>query len=289
MKRILILLIIGLSLSNCDQEEVIVHENNLETLYNDKTISNTELQAKSLAFIYSSNDNKLFGRILMAINKQPKPTIIFLHGNPGFEKNEDIGQALRRGGYNAVFFSYSGTWGNNGVFNYKNSINDLNSIVDYLIVNSKRLRIDKENIYLCGFSMGADIAVITGNKNRNIKGVISIDPWNGFFELNNKNDSDLEKYIRNLEQRPCINIESGAEYVASILDNRNMDLQPILKNYSKPIIHIFSKEKSMNEFKNNCELANQELKVIEASDHSFSDKRIALTNEIALWIKNHNQ
>ena len=51
----------------------------------------------------------------MAKGKDAKPTLIFLHGNPGFEKNEETGQMLRRAGFNTVFCSYSGTWGNKGV------------------------------------------------------------------------------------------------------------------------------------------------------------------------------
>ncbi len=288
MKKILILILITLIISSCKEEKINIIENSQLSLYNDKTIDDEKSQPKSLPFIFMANNNKLAGRILMAINNKPKATIIFLHGNPGFEKNEDIGQALRRGGFNSVFFSYSGTWGNEGIFNYKNSINDLNSIIDYITENSEKFKIDKENIYLCGFSMGADIAIITANSNKKVKGVISIDPWNGFFELSNKTESELNRYKTNVEQRPCIKIKSGNEYVSSILDNKEMDLKISMQDISIPIIHIFSNENDKNEFKTNCKITNQELQVIDASDHSFSDKRISLTNEIALWLKKQN-
>lgn len=289
MRKTLIILLVLIITSSCNEDKVNIIENNQTALYNDKTIDDEKSMAKSLPFIFQSNNNKLAGRILMAMNNEPKATIIFLHGNPGFEKNEDIGQALRRGGYNTVFFSYSGTWGNDGVFNYKNSINDVNSIIDYLISNSNRFKIDKEQVYLCGFSMGADIAILTAKTNEKIKGVISIDPWNGYFELSNKTEKDLCNYKKNVEQRPCIKIKSGNDFVSSIIENREMDLQASLCNFSKPITHIFSRENDKNAFYKNCNLTNQELQVVAASDHSFSDKRISLTNEIALWLNNQNK
>ncbi len=286
MKTILLIIIITLAISSCKQDKVNIIENNLTVLYNDITIDDNKLAAKSPAFIFKSDNNKLAGRIMMAMGNEPKATIIFLHGNPGFEKNEDIGQTLRRGGYNAVYFSYSGTWGSEGVFNYENSVNDVNSIIKYLKANSRNLKIDTENIYLCGFSMGADIAIITANTNNNIKGIISIDPWNGFFELSNKTQSELDKYRNNVEQRPCINLKSGTDFIASIIENNEMNLKPILQNSSKPIIHIFSNEKDKSSFELINELTNKEMLLIKSSDHSFSDKRISLTNEIVLWMNN---
>lgn len=288
MKKILITLLISIIVTSCNEDNVKIIENNQTTLYNDKTIADEKSKAKSLPFIFESNSNKLVGRILMAVNNEPKATIIFLHGNPGFEKNEDIGQALRRGGYNSVFFSYSGTWGNEGVFNYQNSINDLNSIIDYLISNSKKFKIDREQVYLCGFSMGADIAILTANTNEKIKGVISIDPWNGYNELSNKTEKDLDNYRKNVEQRPCIRLKSGDDFVSSIIENKEMDLQTSLRNFSKPVIHIFSNENDKNTFYKSCNLTNLEFQVLAASDHSFSDKRIILTNEIFLWLNNQN-
>lgn len=284
MKRLLIILGISLSIISCREADVKVLDNKLTSLYHDKTIDDENGQPKSIPFIFKSNDNKLVGRILMAVNNHPKATLIFLHGNPGFEKNEDIGQALRRGNYNTVFFSYSGTWGNEGIFNYSNAIDDVNAIVKFLTENSKAFKIDKEKIYLCGFSMGADIAILAAKTNPSIKGVISIDPWNGFTTLSHKTELELERYVKNVDQRPCIKVKSGKAFVSSILDYKTMNLTTSLQDYSKPIMHIFSNEKDKNTFSNTTDLIESEFRVIPASDHSFSNQRISLTNEIASWL-----
>ena len=44
----------------------------------------------------------------------PHPTALLLHGFPGFEKNLDLAQSIRRAGWNVVFFHYRGSWGSGG-------------------------------------------------------------------------------------------------------------------------------------------------------------------------------
>jgi len=286
MTKLISLAIIITILAACTQHTASI-ENTKTHLYVDRTINRTSAQQKSLPFIFNSNGDKLVGRILMAINDNPKPTIIFLHGNPGFEKNEDIGQALRRDGYNAVFFSYSGTWGNEGIFNYQHSVDDLNFIIKYLSDNASTYRVNTEKIYVCGFSMGGDIAIIAATKNKNIKAVISIDPWNGYHQLNNMSDNELTKYKNNVALRPCISIKSGSDYVNSIINNDEMNLQKSIKGSTIPMVHIFGRQADLESFKTNCKLeSSNNLHLIKTVDHSFSDKRITLTNYIAEWLSN---
>jgi alpha/beta superfamily hydrolase len=252
----------------------------------DPKSNSRKTSAISLPIIFPSGDNNIVGRVLMAEGKAPKPTIIFLHGNPGFEKNEETGQILRRAGYNTVFFSYSGTWGNKGEFSYHKSIEDLESLVEYLDKNSKRLRIDSKKIYLCGFSMGADIALLSAHKIQNIKGVISIDVWNGYNELKHKSEKQITQYIKNLDVRPCINIRSGKFFVDDIMNDDDMDLKIHLNELSCPVLHIFSNSRDMKVFKEYSEgLKEQKFALLKASDHSFSNKRIALAKTIFNFIK----
>lgn len=263
-----------------DKSETILFSNE------DPKSNSRKTSAISLPIIFPSGDNDIVGRVLMAEGKAPKPTIVFLHGNPGFEKNEETGQMLRRAGYNTVFFSYSGTWGNKGSFSYHKSIEDLKSLVKYLDKNNKRLRIDSEKIYLCGFSMGADIALLSVNDIPNIKGVISIDVWNGYNELRHKSEKQISQYIKNLDVRPCINIRSGKFFVNDIMNDEVMDIKIHLNKISCPTLYIFSNSRGMKAFKEYSNgVKKQEMLFLEASDHSFSNKRIALAKTIFSFIK----
>ena len=244
----------------------------------------------SLPLMIPSGDHSIAGRILMAKGKDAKPTVIFLHGNPGFEKNEETGQILRRAGYNAVFCSYSGTWGNKGVFSYQQSIQDVKAIVTYLTKNSKHIRVNRQAIYLCGFSMGADIALLAGQDLEQVKGIISIDPWNGHYSLKQKTEQELAKYIKNLEQRPCIQIESGNAFVDGIITKDKMNLKEPLENYPNHTLHIFSKKKDKLAYKRCFDAVNEkDIVVLNACDHSFSDKRMALAQTLFDWLEKESK
>lgn len=288
-KYIYLLLLFIYLFYGCSENRTVDNDIN-KILNTDQSVSHFEKKPQSKPFIFYSDSNMLAGRILMAHGNELKPTIIFLHGNPGFEKNEDLGQMLRRSGYNTVFFSYSGTWGNEGEFSYKKSLNDVHSIKKFIIDNSKQYMVDPKQIYLLGFSMGADIAILCGLEDKEIKGIISIDPWNGYSTLKQKNEKDLVSYINELKQRPCIKIGSTEKFVYDILNNTDFDLKNVLRKYQISIIHIFSNNVDVAVFQNNCELQNQNsCRLLESCDHSFSDKRIALATTVFKWLEKNKR
>jgi len=243
---------------------------------------------KTKLMLFESNGVQLYSRILMASGRTKKPTIVFLHGMPGFEKNTDIGQALRRGGYNCVYFSYTGSWGNKGVFNLKNSINDTEALLNNLKLNSDSYNIDMENIFLCGFSMGADVAFLTANKCEDVKGVISISPWNAYTALNKKTDKMKKSYANWLEKVYGINIPNGKEFMDEIMNNSNFSLKFIEKLQTSNL-HLFQNASEKSSFLKDVHVKNKDkIIVVNACDHSFSNKRIATANIIYKWIKENS-
>lgn len=240
---------------------------------------------KTEAFIFQSHDVKLCGRVLMASGVSKKPTIVFLHGMPGFEKNSDIGQALRRGGCNCVYFSYTGSWGNKGAFDFKNSVDDTNALIRFLKNNSDYYKVDMSNLFLCGFSMGADVAFIAANRSNDVKGVISISPWDAYKSLNKKSQKMKIKYAKWLETLPAVNINNGKEFMDSILTNKMYSLKNILGKLGIQNLHLFQNTTEKSSFiKGNIISNKDKIVVVNACDHSFSNKRIALTNYIYKWI-----
>ena len=61
-----------------------------------------------------SDGSRMPGLIYVANGPGPHPTVVLLHGFPGNEKNLDLAQALRRAGFNVLFFHYRGAWGAEG-------------------------------------------------------------------------------------------------------------------------------------------------------------------------------
>jgi hypothetical protein len=66
----------------------------------------------------------MFGLIYEAPGVGPHPTALVLHGFPGNERNLDLAQAIRRAGWNAVFFHYRGAWGSEGSFGFVHVLED---------------------------------------------------------------------------------------------------------------------------------------------------------------------
>jgi len=101
-----------------------------------------------------SAGERLNGIAYLADGPGPHPTMFLLHGWPGNEKSLDIAQALRRAGFNAVFFHYRGTWGSGGAFTFQNVIEDVAAAKAHLIAEAGPLRVDPDRITLLGHSMG---------------------------------------------------------------------------------------------------------------------------------------
>ena len=85
----------------------------------------------------------------------PKPLLIFAHGFPGHEKNFTLAQDLRDHGFHVLIFFFSGCWGSAGNFSFKNSIDDLDAVLDFLLAHpqgkaaeGKLWTLDPENLYI---------------------------------------------------------------------------------------------------------------------------------------------
>ena len=60
------------------------------------------------------------------------PVVVLLHGFPGNEKNLDLAQAIRRAGWDVLYFDYRGAWGTKGDFSFTHSMEDTQTVVAYL-------------------------------------------------------------------------------------------------------------------------------------------------------------
>jgi len=95
--------------------------------------------------------------VYIAAGAGPHPTVILLHGFPGNEKNLDLAQVMRRAGYNVLYFNYRGSWGSPGAFSFTHSIEDAQAAIAYLRdpANASRLRDDPGKIILIARYVGA--------------------------------------------------------------------------------------------------------------------------------------
>lgn len=113
---------------------------------------------------FQSGGARLNGLAYLADSAGPHPTVILLHGFPGNEKNLDLAQAMRRMGFNVMFFHYRGAWGSEGVFSFSNVVEDVAAAADFLRANAATYRTDPDKLILIGHSMGG-FAAISGAAN----------------------------------------------------------------------------------------------------------------------------
>ena len=91
----------------------------------------------------------------------PHPVVVIAHGLPGNEKNLDLAQALRRAGWIAVAFNYRGSWGSPGTFRFAQNPEDAAAIIAWVRANAAKIGADPARIAIVGHSMGGWVAAKT--------------------------------------------------------------------------------------------------------------------------------
>jgi len=104
------------------------------------------------------------------------PTLVICHGWPGNEKNLDLAQAVRRAGWNAVTFNYRGSWGSPGQFHFAQNPEDARAVLAYLRepANAAKLGVDPQRIALAGHSMGGWVTALVAATDRRLIGAATI-------------------------------------------------------------------------------------------------------------------
>lgn len=117
--------------------------------------------AAMLEPVFESHGSKLQSIVYVPTGPGPHPVVILLHGFPGFERNGDLAQALRRAGFSVVSFHYRGSWGSEGHFGFESSIEDAQAAVDFVQTAefARAARADVRRIILVGHSMGGFVAL----------------------------------------------------------------------------------------------------------------------------------
>ena len=250
---------------------------------------------------FDSFGHKLIGTIFIAAGKGPHPTVVFLHGFPGNEKNYDIAQAVRRFGWNAMIFHYRGSWGSEGDFTFSGCIDDVKIAVEFLRNNYSKefLRVDGNRLVLIGHSMGGFVALLTAVWDEQLKFAASLAGFNfGYFtQFIEEKDEVKNITLENLDEG--VNLLKGTdsrELLQEMFDNK---VEWDLINYinfltSKNILLVAAKNDHtapaeihhyplVNALRETSSATLHEY-IIE-STHSFSDRRIELIRTVIDWLQ----
>ena len=126
---------------------------------------------------------RVLGRKMLATYHRPAgpegrrfPTVLFLHGFPGSEKNVDVQRELMRRGIASVAPSFLGAWGSGGVYRFTTLVPQARLALRAV----RRLAfVDPERIAAYGFSMGGWAALNLAAAEPALKAVVAVAPAGG--------------------------------------------------------------------------------------------------------------
>lgn len=120
--------------------------------------------AAMLAEAIPSHGDNLNAVFYAAAGAGRHPTVVLFHGLPGNEQNLDLAQAIRRDAWNVLTLHYRGSWGTPGAFSFTHCVEDGAAAVAWLRDPASPVagRIDAKRIVVIGHSMGGFVAGMTG-------------------------------------------------------------------------------------------------------------------------------
>jgi uncharacterized protein len=232
------------------------------------------------------------GLIYQPTGAGPHATLVICHGLPGNEKNLDLAQAVRRAGWNAVTFNYRGSWGSPGVYRFAQNLEDADSVLAYLRdpANSSRLGIDTKRIAIAGHSMGGWVTAHTAAHDHGLIGAIMISA----ADMGNHGGAPREKAVAemadNMETLAGVTAESMVDELTAHgkefgFESDVAGLVPV------PLLVLSANDGLAPEtdaLVHAIEAAggHKVTAMHVATDHSWSDHRIALETTIITWLAN---
>jgi pimeloyl-ACP methyl ester carboxylesterase len=235
------------------------------------------LSAGSLlqGFIYTPNGN------------QAHPTLLMLHGFPGNEKNLDLAQAVRRHGWNVIYFDYRGSWGSQGSFSFRHCVEDVANLVAFCKQYADSLHVDTSRIVLFGHSMGGWVCLQALRRMPELKKGFACSTWDmmpGFTK--SAREGNLEKIEKDRGQYFVLN-QSGKGLVEGVLqDTSYHDLSRHAAALQDKNIFMLDEHDLNKPLADSIRAYNKAGFQYEVwkTDHPFTNKRQALIREVIAFL-----
>jgi len=184
------------------------------------------------------------------------PAIILLHMMPATKESwKDFAEKLNNTSFQCLAIDLRGHGESEGNRNYQASIKDVEAAADFFVSNGVLL----ENIFLCGASIGANLALQFQSEHLEIKASVLLSPGLDYQGM------QTEPAAEKITENQAVFLAAGGES-----DEYSTETAKILFNMLKS--------------------KNKKLKVLENAGHGTDifDSNPSLANEIILWIQSLN-
>ncbi len=248
-----------------------------------------------------SHGSRLDGVFYLAQGKGPHPTVVLLHGFPGYEQNLDLAHAVRRAGWNVLVFHYRGSWGSEGSYSLRNALEDVPAAIEFVRseLAATNERVSPHEFVLVGHSLGGFLSLMTASSDPSIVCAASI----AGVDLGRRakaigNDTEMRQKLVSILQSQAAPLSgfSGEAMVDDILSHA--DAYDLVEHASELASHrLFlaagERDQDVPIEENHAPLvealgragARNVTSVVLDADHAFSDKRIALARALISWLQ----
>jgi len=228
----------------------------------------------------------------------PHPVVVLFHGFPGNEQNLDLAQAIRRAGFTVLTLHYRGSWGSPGKFSFTNAMEDSDAALAFMRdpATVAKYNLDPRRIFVIGHSMGGMMTASATAHDPRVAGFVLISAWD--IGAGAPQFADPEFRRKQLEGDFAANVIPLATTPEALMDEMVanaakwdfVDFAPALK--SRPAL-ILTADDGLTPDNQRLAAALKtagDTDVTEdhmTTDHSYSDKRIALASTIVRWLERH--
>jgi pimeloyl-ACP methyl ester carboxylesterase len=231
------------------------------------------------------------GVAYIAAGAENHPTFVFAHGFPGNEKNLDLAQAVRRAGWNAVTFNYRGSWGSPGTFKFAQNLEDAAAVLAFVrdSANAKRLGVDATRLVLAGHSMGGWVTVHTAAHDRGLLGAILISAADMGTSGGAPRKDVVTLTAGNMESLAGTTPETLADEL--IANGSAWQFSRAVTGLSRTPLLVLTSDDGLKPSADGLVKAlraagNARVTAMHiATDHGYSDRRIALESAVIRWLE----
>ena len=235
---------------------------------------------------------KINGIAYVAQGPGAHPAFVFFHGLPGNEKNLDLVQAVRRAGWTAVAVNYRGSWGSPGAYRFANNLEDAKAVLAYLRdpANAKALGIDPAKIVIGGHSMGGWVVAHTASQDHGLLGALMISAGDmGTIGLGLPRPALVQEMSQDMESLADVTPDSMADEL--IKNGEGWTFAKAAPGLSQTPLFVLTSDDGLAGQSDALSKAikdggGKQIKTVHvATDHSWSDHRIALQGAVVTWLE----
>jgi dipeptidyl aminopeptidase/acylaminoacyl peptidase len=214
--------------------------------------------------------------------QQRFPTVLFLHGFPGSEKNVDIQRALMKRGIASVAPSFLGAWGSGGRYRFTTLVSQSQAVLRAM---KKYTFVDPKRCAVFGFSMGGWVALNLAARETSLKTVVAVAPCGGPEMITASTKSYLARLSRPLLTPPQNVLAKDFKMALSRFDPAQAILQ-----MTQPVLLIPGDQDETIPAEISRRLSQRRptharLIIEKGADHGFLDRRERLVRRVVGWFE----